>query len=116
MSTVCADDVLEPSGTFDQPIAATRRKRDFAFADGAQVVFEMMGELLGRPQLDHRGNGFQRVEIPEQVVDRRSLGRGVADRFVQTQQGVGRRGQVLVGLSEVIVKEAVEEGIRARHR
>ena len=59
-------------------IGAARRQRDVAFADGAQIVFEMMGELLCRPQLDHSGDGFERVEAAEEVVDRSGLGRRAA--------------------------------------
>ncbi len=62
------DDVFEPAGAVYQNVGARGRKRHLPVSNRAQVVLEMVGQLLCGPQLDHRRNGFERMEIPEEVV------------------------------------------------
>ena len=113
---VGVDDVLETPGALDERIAARRGHGALAFTNSAQVVLEMMGQLLCRPQLDHRRNRLQCVEVAEQVVDGGALGRRMANRLVQPHKRIRGCTQVLFGLCEVVVEEAVEERVPSGHR
>ena len=110
------DDVLETPGALDERIAARSGYGALAFTNSAQVVLEMMGQLLCRPQLDHRRNRLQCVEVTEQVVDGGALGRRMANRLVQPHKRIRGCTQVFFGLREVIIQEAVEECVPSGHR
>ena len=81
MRAVGVDDLFEAAGSFNQRVAACGSQDSLAFTDSPQVVLEMMRQLFGGAQFHHRRNGFQRVEIAEQVVNGRALGGGVPDRL-----------------------------------
>ncbi len=67
------DDAFEELGSGDEQADAVGSHRQFAGADGAQIVFQAMCELLGGPELDHRRNALERMIEPEQFIDDRAL-------------------------------------------
>ena len=106
------DDALEELGAGDEQADAVGSHRQFAGADGAQIVFQAMRELLGRPELDHRRNALERMIEPEQFIDDRALAcRLVWCCFERQQGGAGTR-QVLIALGVVVGEKSGEELVR----
>src|SRR5688500_13215319 len=113
--TVRIDNLLDTTSPLDEHVGAVDRQGDLAFTDRAQVMLEVMRKLLGRPQLDHGRNGFQRMEISEEVVDERPLGSWLAECGIQLQKRVRGRREMVFGLREIIVQKSVKKRLVACH-
>ena len=106
------DDALEELGSGDEQADAVGSDRQFAGADGAQIVFQSMRELLGGPELDHRRNALERMIEPEQFIDDRALPCRLVGCGLEGKQGGAGARQVLIALGVVVVQKSGEELVR----
>src|SRR6185436_887451 len=79
-----------------------------ALPQRAQVILEAVREVLGGAQLDHPGDALERVEVPEQLVERVAVDLRPADRTLEGEQQPPHAHQVVVALGEVVVEEIGE--------
>src|SRR5262249_23938606 len=66
--------------THDQRVDAICRERQLSVAKGPEIVLQLVGELLDRTHLHHRGNAFQGMKVSEKLVDRFAFDTRVPDR------------------------------------
>ena len=69
-----------------------------------------MREVLGRPQLDHPGNAFERVEMTEELIEH-GPGSDSPDRGFKVEQQPADARQMLVALGEIIIEEGRQAAI-----
>ena len=106
---VCVDDPFEELRAVDQQAESVGGDRELAGSNGAQIALELVGQPLRRPQLHHRGDALERMEVAKQIVDDAAPRGGLVGGCLELQQRRSGRGQMLFALGEIVIQEPGEE-------
>src|SRR5688572_22387698 len=106
---MAADDLAQPLGGDLQSVENNRRETDGLFGKSAEKIFGSMGEFFGRPKSDDGGNSLQRVNMPEQCLDRGRFGGVIDDGRFELSQFSANTRQQFVTLGIKIVEQLLFE-------
>ena len=99
------DDLLQEVRTVDEGLETGGGEHEAAVAHQPETGFHLVRQTFRFPEFDHRGDTLQRMEAAEQRLHHRYRRIVTVDRRFEHQQAAADRGEVILGLGEVIVHE-----------